>query len=510
GNRGRFRHGLAAMEQGLAELEALPAEYRPWDGGQLALARVATLLPGADRPASAPAAGPALPGALRQRATLANWYGLAGRYREAEALGAATVAAARGLAAFRHDVPGRWGLAHAHAALGRPDEARREYARARADCYAINSLYSVNIVIWLELLLVVLPYQADDPAERRRLATEAARAWAHVQGTTIVTPYPSQAELLLALPEGRWAEARELARAGRAGTSGHAQGAITALATLARLQGEPERAWAQVRELHPEGPNSEPGDCHFALGIAALELGAELALDAGDLAEARAWLVAHDRWLAWADAVLGRAEGALGWAAYHRAAGDFALAREHAAAALAAAADPRQPLALLAARRLLGELDTAAGRHADAAAHLADALALADACAAPYERALTLLALTELRAATGEREAAGVALAEARAILDPLEARPALARADALAARLAAPGAPPPARPAGLTAREAEVLRLVAAGLSDAQVAAQLFVSPHTVNAHLRSIYGKLGVTSRAAATRFALEHHLA
>ncbi|HEX6739725.1 MAG TPA: LuxR C-terminal-related transcriptional regulator, partial [Vicinamibacteria bacterium] len=54
-----------------------------------------------------------------------------------------------------------------------------------------------------------------------------------------------------------------------------------------------------------------------------------------------------------------------------------------------------------------------------------------------------------------------------------------------------------------------EVLTLVAAGLTDAQVAERLFVSQHTVSTHLRAIYGKLGVSSRSAATRFALEHHL-
>jgi DNA-binding CsgD family transcriptional regulator len=62
---------------------------------------------------------------------------------------------------------------------------------------------------------------------------------------------------------------------------------------------------------------------------------------------------------------------------------------------------------------------------------------------------------------------------------------------------------------AGLTAREVEVLRLVALGLTDAQVAEQLVISPRTVTSHLSSIYNKLGVTSRAAATRFAVDHQL-
>jgi predicted ATPase/serine/threonine protein kinase/DNA-binding CsgD family transcriptional regulator len=67
----------------------------------------------------------------------------------------------------------------------------------------------------------------------------------------------------------------------------------------------------------------------------------------------------------------------------------------------------------------------------------------------------------------------------------------------------------PPAYLAGLTAREVEVLRLVAQGLTDAQVAEQLIISPRTVSTHLTAIFGKLGVSSRSAATRYAIEHHL-
>jgi adenylate cyclase len=62
---------------------------------------------------------------------------------------------------------------------------------------------------------------------------------------------------------------------------------------------------------------------------------------------------------------------------------------------------------------------------------------------------------------------------------------------------------------APLTEREIEVLRLVVQGLTNAEIAAELVLSPFTVNAHLRSIYSKLDVTSRAAATRFAVEHRI-
>ncbi|MEP6774169.1 MAG: tetratricopeptide repeat protein [Chloroflexota bacterium] len=63
--------------------------------------------------------------------------------------------------------------------------------------------------------------------------------------------------------------------------------------------------------------------------------------------------------------------------------------------------------------------------------------------------------------------------------------------------------------PDGLTVREVEVLRLVAAGLSNPQMAERLALSHHTVQAHVRSIYSKIGVTSRSAATRYAIEHKL-
>ena len=53
------------------------------------------------------------------------------------------------------------------------------------------------------------------------------------------------------------------------------------------------------------------------------------------------------------------------------------------------------------------------------------------------------------------------------------------------------------------------MLRLVAQGLTNEQVAEQLVISPRTVNTHLTSIFSKIGVSSRGAATRYAIEHHL-
>ena len=66
-----------------------------------------------------------------------------------------------------------------------------------------------------------------------------------------------------------------------------------------------------------------------------------------------------------------------------------------------------------------------------------------------------------------------------------------------------------PKETAGLSDRELEILRLVAEGLPDSQLAERLHVSPRTVGQHLRSIYRKLGVPTRAAATKEAVERNL-
>ncbi len=89
----------------------------------------------------------------------------------------------------------------------------------------------------------------------------------------------------------------------------------------------------------------------------------------------------------------------------------------------------------------------------------------------------------------------------------PLSLEEAIAEASGIAVRS---GADRESLPAGLSNREGEVLRLVATGLTNAQIAEALYLSPHTINAHLNRIYHKLGVTSRSAATRFALDHGIA
>jgi DNA-binding NarL/FixJ family response regulator len=64
-------------------------------------------------------------------------------------------------------------------------------------------------------------------------------------------------------------------------------------------------------------------------------------------------------------------------------------------------------------------------------------------------------------------------------------------------------------RPAGLTEREVDVLRLIARGHANKEVAATLDISPKTVGHHIEHIYAKAGITTRAGATLFAMEHGL-
>ena len=122
---------------------------------------------------------------------------------------------------------------------------------------------------------------------------------------------------------------------------------------------------------------------------------------------------------------------------------------------------------------------------------------------APYEAARARVHVGLACRALGDEDAAALELEAARATFERLGAVPDLARLDALAPSAAATDAH------GLTARELEVLRLVAAGGSNREIAATLVISERTVARHLQNIFAKLGVSSRTAAGAFAFEHDL-
>ncbi len=128
---------------------------------------------------------------------------------------------------------------------------------------------------------------------------------------------------------------------------------------------------------------------------------------------------------------------------------------------------------------------------------------------APALRAKNEQALAAVRAALGEEAFATAWSAGKDLPLDRAVAEAQSVTADAGRPAQTDPGPRGPAAAGDLTPRELEVLKLVAAGLTNAQAAEKLFISPRTVNAHLNSIYGKLGLGSRSAAVRFAVENGL-
>jgi DNA-binding CsgD family transcriptional regulator len=120
---------------------------------------------------------------------------------------------------------------------------------------------------------------------------------------------------------------------------------------------------------------------------------------------------------------------------------------------------------------------------------------------APYEATRVRVLVARACRALGDEESAALELDAARRVFDELGAAPELARIDALGE--------PSADPHGLTARELQVLRMVAAGATNKAIAADLVLSERTIDRHVSNILAKLRVPSRAAATAYAYEHQL-
>jgi DNA-binding CsgD family transcriptional regulator len=157
-------------------------------------------------------------------------------------------------------------------------------------------------------------------------------------------------------------------------------------------------------------------------------------------------------------------------------------------------------LALATAARCRGMIAGARREPAVAAGHLERALAEHARAEHPFELARTLLVAGEVQRRMKKKRSARELLEQAHDTFDALGAPTWAARARAELARV---GGRPPS-PAGLTATEAEVARLVARGLTNREVADALFMSPSTVKANLARIYGKVGVRSRTElAVRF-------
>jgi ATP/maltotriose-dependent transcriptional regulator MalT len=290
---------------------------------------------------------------------------------------------------------------------------------------------------------------------------------------------------------GAWEEALEESQRARerclqGENPGAAGEACYRQAEIHRLRGELHAAEEAYREASRHGREPQPG-------LALLRL-AQGKSDAAEAAIRRVAMEATES---------GRRAGLLpAYVEIMLAAGDLGAARD-ASRELRSLADGHDQGALGAmAAQAGGTVELAEGDAGAALASLRRAGEVWQQLDAPYEaarvRELVGLACRTL----GDEDTAALELAASRATYTELGASSDLTRIVSLTG--AAPG-----EAHGLTERELEVLRLVAAGESNKAIAAELVLSGRTVDRHVSNIFAKLGVSSRAAATAYAYEHRL-
>jgi DNA-binding CsgD family transcriptional regulator len=258
-------------------------------------------------------------------------------------------------------------------------------------------------------------------------------------------------------------------------------------AELHRLLGDFSAAEAAYRDANRYGREPQPG-------LALLRLGQ------GDVDAA---VAAIRRALGETAEPLKRAALLPAYAEIMLAAGDTKSAREAARELDVAAAGSERGMLGAISAYAGGAVDLAEGEPESALAALRQAQNVWRELEAPYEAARVRVLVGLACRALGDEDSAVLELDAARAAFEQLGAAPDVLRVDSLAAHDVA------GETHGLSGRELEVLRLVASGKTNREIAGALVVSEHTVARHLQNIFQKLGVSSRTAATAFAFEHEL-
>ena len=292
--------------------------------------------------------------------------------------------------------------------------------------------------------------------------------------------------------QGAWPDAmREARRAcerlpqtvGRAWVGG----ALYLQAELHRLRGEFARAEEAYREASQSGRESQPG-------LAQLRL-AQGKTEAAAAAIRRVMDEAHDE--------ATRSRLLAPYVEIMLAANDVPAARAGADELAGIAEQLEAPLLRAMAAHATGAVLLAEGDGRAALAALRGAWAAWQGIEAPYEAARVRVLIGLACRALGDDDTAEMELDTARWVFGQLGAAPDVARVEALSHTETARA------PGGLTAREVEVLRLVAEGRTNREIAKALILSDHTVRRHLQNIFNKIGVSTRAAATAFAFQRDL-
>jgi ATP/maltotriose-dependent transcriptional regulator MalT len=332
-----------------------------------------------------------------------------------------------------------------------------------------------------------------EASDLRRAAewTEALRRWC--EGQPDLVPYRGQclvhrSQVLLA--HGEWTDAAAEAERARKRLADPAHPALGLAhyqrGELYRLRGELDAAAEAYRKASRYGCDPAPG---FAL----------LRLAEGDVAgavrAARRMLEEHPPGPARAQLLAAAVE-------VHLAAGEVAEARQLADELAALAATIGTELVEATAAYALGTVLAAEGDAKAAIASLRDSCKAWRGLEMPYDAARARFQLALAYRGGHDHDAADLELDGARTTFEALGATVDLARMNQ-----GAPTSTP--TPGGLTERECQVLRFVAAGKTNREIAAELVISEHTVGRHLQNMFLKLGVTSRAAATAYAYEHDL-
>lgn len=333
--------------------------------------------------------------------------------------------------------------------------------------------------------------------DRAREWTAALARWCEAQPQMVAFSGVCQVHRAQIMQlRGEWPQALDEARhaGARCAQAGNASAAAAACyqqAEVHRLRGEFTAAEAAYRSASESGAEPQPG-------LALLRL-AQGRTDAAALAIKRAVSATTER--------LPRASLLPACVDILLAAGDIEPAK-NASLELQAIANSFERSAETGVLQAMsaqaaGSIALAEGDAQAALIALRRAMAVWQRVEAPYLAARVRVLMGLACRGLGDEEACRLEFEAARAVFERLGAAPALAHVDSLLRR-------PPADPAhGLSARELQVLRLVATGKSNKAIARELFLSERTIDRHVSNIFGKLDVASRSAATAWAYERGL-